>query len=296
MIGKGEQRGTGTGFFCKIRHPNINLSSILLTNNHVLGASQLKEGNVIEFEYNNIIKNLVLTKERRFYTNVLLDYTCNEIFDSDNILNFFEVDEDIINEKFENLNQSEIFILQFPKGDEISFSQGKIMSFDSKNRIIHSASTDSGSSGSPIILRNSQYNFKICGIHFGGDEKKDRNYACLFTEIINDLKIQVNSLTFNTLINKIENKQFFNNLIILQDGRLSGCFEEIVIFNKNDYKKIDLIIRPYLEQKVITYHQQLKNSYIVACSYPIKIIKLKKTFLLFESYDIIQSIENAYYI
>ena len=170
------------------------------------------------------------------------------------------------------------------------------MSFDSKNRIIHSASTDSGSSGSPIILRNSQYNFKICGIHFGGDEKKDRNYACLFTEIINDLKIQVNSLTFNTLINKIENKQFFNNLIILQDGRLSGCFEEIVIFNKNDYKKIDLIIRPYLEQKVITYHQQLKNSYIVACSYPIKIIKLKKTFLLFESYDIIQSIENAYYI
>ena len=118
------------------------------------------------------------------------------------------------------------------------------MSFDSKNRIIHSASTDSGSSGSPIILtfmlfpsmynhfykkillhshifsilfenskrlRNSQYNFKICGIHFGGDEKKDRNYACLFTEIINDLKIQVNSLTFNTLINKIENKQFFNN-------------------------------------------------------------------------------------
>ena len=55
LIGKGEQRGTGTGFFCKIRHPNINLSSILLTNNHVLGASQPKEGNVIEFEYNNIM-------------------------------------------------------------------------------------------------------------------------------------------------------------------------------------------------------------------------------------------------
>ena len=70
------------------------------------------------------------------------------------------MDEDIINEKFENLNQSEIFILQFPKGDEISFSQGKIMSFDSKNRIIHSASTDSGSSGSPIILRNLWNSFR----------------------------------------------------------------------------------------------------------------------------------------
>ena len=54
LIRKDEKKGTGTGFFCKIRHPNINLSSILLTNNHVLGASQLKEGNIIEFEYNNI--------------------------------------------------------------------------------------------------------------------------------------------------------------------------------------------------------------------------------------------------
>ena len=295
LIRKDEKKGTGTGFFCKIRHPNINLSSILLTNNHVLGASQLKEGNIIEFEYNNIIQNLVLTKERRFYTNPTLDYTCIEILDSDNILNFFEIDEDIINEKFENLKESEIFILQFPKGDEISFSQGKIMSFDNKNRIIHSASTDSGSSGSPIILRNSQYNFKICGIHFGGDQNKNRNYASLFTEIVNDLKIQVNSLTFNTLIDKIEIKNhYLNNLIILQDGRLSGCKSEIVIFNKNDYKKIDLTIKPYPENKAIVYHIQLTNGNIIACSYPIKIIKLKKNFLLFESYEIIQTIENDF--
>jgi hypothetical protein len=107
FVTKNEKRGTGTGFFCKIRHPNINLSTILLTNNHVLGASQLKEGNIIEYEYNNnIIKNIVLTKERRFYTNESLDYTCIEIFDSDGILNFFEIDEDIINEKLENLKQS----------------------------------------------------------------------------------------------------------------------------------------------------------------------------------------------
>jgi hypothetical protein len=291
FITKNEKRGTGTGFFCKIRHPNINLNTILLTNNHVLRASQLKEGNVFEYEYNNnIIKNIVLTKERRFYTNESLDYICIEIFDSDGILNFFEIDEDIINEKLENLKQSEIFILQFPKGDEISFSQGKIISLDKKNRIIHSASTDTGSSGSPIILRNSQYNYKICGIHFGGDENKNKNYACLFTEIINDLKIQVNSLTFSTLIDTIDNKEFLNNLIVLQDGRFSACKKEIIIFNKNNYRKIDLTIKPYPENYSIFYHTQLKNGYIVACSYPIKIIKLKKNFYFFESYDIIQSI------
>ena len=66
-----------------------------------------------------------MTKERRFYTNVLLDYTCIEIFDSDNILNFFEVDEDIINEKFENLNQSEILYYNFQKGMKFLFHKEK---------------------------------------------------------------------------------------------------------------------------------------------------------------------------
>jgi hypothetical protein len=127
LVKKGNYSGNGTGFFCKIRHPNINLGTVLLTNNHVLDSDFLKEGNIIEYEYNNnIIKNITLTKERRFYTNKEMDYTCIEIFESDNIDNFFEIDENIINEDYESLKNSEIFILQYPKGDEISFSQGQI--------------------------------------------------------------------------------------------------------------------------------------------------------------------------
>ena len=189
-----------------------------------------------------------------------------------------------------------IFILQYPKGDEISFSQGQILNIN-ENRIIHSASTESGSSGSPIILRNKQYNYKICGIHFGGDLNKNQNYACPLSQIINDLKIQTNNLTFNENFHTIQSKNIIYNLIILQDGRLSGCNQngEIIIYNKNNID-IDLKIELYKKFKILEYHTQLKNGYIVVCSFPITIIKLKKSLLFFESYEIIQYIYNDFNI
>ena len=280
-------------FFCKLRHPNINLSSILLTNNHVLNENYLKEGNIIEYEYNNnIIKSLTLTKDRRAYTNAKLDYTCIEIFDSDNITNFFEIDENIIKEDLNSLKNSEIFILQYPLGDEISFSQGRILNIN-QQRIIHSASTEKGSSGSPIILRNNQYNYKICGIHFGGDKYKEQNYACPLSEIINDLKKQVNNLTFNNNFHTIRPEEFLYNLILLQDGRLSGCRDnKIIIYNKNNINiDLDIKIEDY-KNKIIEYHTQLKNGYIVACNNPIIILKLQKSLFFFETYEIIQKIYN----
>ena len=285
--------GNGTGFFCKLRHPKINLSSILLTNNHVLNEDFLKEGNIIEYEYNNnIINNLTLTKDRRVYTNAKLDYTCIEIFDSDNISNFFEIDENIIEENLDSLKNSEIFILQYPLGDEISFSQGRILSINQK-RIIHSASTEKGSSGSPIILRNNQYNYKICGIHFGGSSAKEQNYACPLSEIINDLKKQVNNLSFNDNFHTIRPENFLFNVILLQDGRLSGCRDDkIIIYNKNN-NNIDLNIKLQdYKNKNIEYHTQLKNGYIVACNSPIIILKLQKSLFFFETYEIIQRIYN----
>ena len=76
---------------------------------------------------------------------------------------------------------------------------------------------------------------------------------------------------------------------------MSACIEgEIKIFNKNN-KDIDLNMKLY-ENRTIEYHTQLKNSYIVACSFPIKIIKLKKKLMVFESYEIVQSISNDYQI
>ena len=70
--------------------------------------------------------------------------------------------------------------MQYPD-KVLSFSNGKIISIEG-NRIKHSCSTKPGSSGSPIISRNS--NSKIIGLHFGC---KEYNYFTSINSIINDI-------------------------------------------------------------------------------------------------------------
>ena len=62
--------------------------------------------------------------------------------------------------------------MQFPNGNDLSFSYGKIKSLIN-NKIIHDASTDNGSSGSPII-RRSRDNY-IIGLHYGGLNRIKKN-------------------------------------------------------------------------------------------------------------------------
>ena len=88
------------------------------------------------------------------------------------------------------LKKTEIFLLQFPNRKNISFSDGKIISFDVDNKIHHSASTDKDSSGSPIIKR-CEDNY-IIGLHFGwyteNENKFIYNLSIPFDIIINDIK------------------------------------------------------------------------------------------------------------
>ena len=59
--------------------------------------------------------------------------------------------------------------MQYPEGNELCFSYGKVLSLK-ENYIVHTASTKDGSSGSPII-RRSEDNY-IIGLHYGGFKKK----------------------------------------------------------------------------------------------------------------------------
>ena len=76
----------------------------------------------------------------------------------------FEIDNIIMNK--DNGNQyknQDIYIVQFPEGRELSFSQGEIQSIQNE-RIEHLVSTHKGSSCSPILVLNNQ-EFKVIGIH-----------------------------------------------------------------------------------------------------------------------------------
>ena len=146
--------------------------------------------------YLNKNKSIQIQKNRRCFTNEKLDYTCIEIFDSDGIEEFFLIDKLVFTGK-KFLLKDEIFILQYPDGGDLSFSPGKILLV--KDKILHhSASTENGSSGSPIIRR---YTKDIIGLHFGGQKsnkiKNDNedifiyNLGIPFDAIINDIKLQL---------------------------------------------------------------------------------------------------------
>ena len=157
------EKGKGSGFFCEI--DNFPFKYALLTNNHILNESYLEIGKKINFEflelkksifnksYNTIKKEIKITEKRKVFTNKELDYTCIELFESDGIIDYFKIEPKLFKNDKNNLKDNDIFILQFPYGNDLSFSYGKIKALKD-NKIIHNASTYNGSSGSPIIIFN----------------------------------------------------------------------------------------------------------------------------------------------
>ena len=195
--------GTGTGFFCKFKYSSIPFEKALFTNNHILNRESIKVGNVIKIENSN--KTIKITDERKTFTNEELDYTCIEILEEDKIYNFFEIDDSILNNRI-SLKNEEIFILQYPNNKPLSFSAGKIINIR-QNKIIHSAITDFGSSGSPLIRRNRNTKNYVIGIHFGS-VKTHGNLATCFDDILKDIRLRmINNNIDNLIIAKFNIKE-----------------------------------------------------------------------------------------
>ena len=201
----------GSGFLLEINEDNIPIKKVLFTCNHVLNEEYLKSNNKIEIKnqakinHINIKNNLVYRLEnyiikennankRKIITDKFLDYTCIEIFDND-----FENDIDLfdINKKEIKINK-DIFILHHPQGQDIlSYSLGQILKIQD-SIIYHSASTERGSSGSPIINRE---DFSVIGIHYGGINN-NFNTAHNIKDILDDIKSKI--LNINNISNIIE--------------------------------------------------------------------------------------------
>ena len=183
------KRGKGSGFFCEIKIGGFPVKHCLFTNNHILNEANIKKNKIIYFEIfkdsKYIEQKIEIGSNRKVYTNKTLDYTCIEILKSDNINNYFEIDPDLIElGNPDYLKDNDIFILQYPNGNNISFSYGKILSIKG-NYITHSASTQGGSSGAPII-RRSKDNY-IIGLHYGGNKDNKFNISTKFNSILKDI-------------------------------------------------------------------------------------------------------------
>jgi len=247
----------GTGFFLKINMENILFKKCLITNNHILNENDIKLNKEIIIEYKNEIKIIEITKNRKVYTNKELDYTCIEIFDKDDIKDYFKIEENIIDYSIENYINKEIFILQYPKGNELSFSSGIILEIKD-NEIKHNSSTYDSSSGSPIILRNS--NNSIIGLHKGSGKYNTINLSTNIISIFNHIKNYTTDKN-NYIIAEIEIKEEDIN----KEIQIINSFEEVKRINewkddKDDYK--------YENEKEIKENCEIKiNNNIIPFSY-----------------------------
>ena len=133
------------------------------------------------------------------------------------IKNIFNIDTFIF-KKDKNLCGEKIFILQYPEEKNISFSGGKIIEVKG-SQIRYNASTEKGSSGSPIIRRlgktSSQENeYQVIGIYSSAGHKKYKDYpeyniGIGFDLIIPDIIFKNNALEIIGIQNEPINLTFF---------------------------------------------------------------------------------------
>ena len=162
----------GTGFFCKIPFPDHNkMLPVLFTAYHIINEEFFNKDDakiVLEIKANPNVKELNL-KDRIKYANKKYDTTIIEIKAEDNISDFLELDDIIVDDIISGKNKNEVFIeeniyiFEYVKG-ELNYSTGILSNTDENNKILlrHTCDTGIGSTGSPIL--NVKTN-RVIGIH-----------------------------------------------------------------------------------------------------------------------------------
>ena len=136
---------------------------------------------------NEVTRKLKL-KNRNTYANENYNVTIIEIKKEDNINNYLELDDKIINDIMDNSNKNNeyinanIYMIHYIKDKRyLSLSFGKILQDDKYSRIYelsYNCGSDLGSSGAPIINFN---NKKVIGIHLS----KHKDYNLKFGTLLN---------------------------------------------------------------------------------------------------------------
>ena len=172
----------GTGFLLNF-WIDLDLFCCLISNEHVISRNIINNNNNnIVIKYDNELKtaNIKLDKNKRYiksFENFGLDITVVEILDEDNInLDFFLWNEPEDFVKNGELIKSNIYIPQYAQGKELVNARGLIIDIN-KYEFTHLASTEHGSSGSPIFLENS---IIVIGIHKGSNKKKLKIMVILY--------------------------------------------------------------------------------------------------------------------
>ncbi len=179
----------GSGFLIKLSKGNSPLFC-LMTNEHVITKDMIESKIKIKIFYDNKYKSveIVLDKKKRFIKDYLylgIDAIIIEIIKEDEIKDdYFLLPNMEYKNGYKEFENKEIYIPQYPGGNELSNSKGTIKSINNYE-FSHFASTERGSSGSPIIIEGT---IKVIGIHKQGRRDKSENYGDFIGPIVESLK------------------------------------------------------------------------------------------------------------
>ena len=205
----------------------------------------------MNFFYYKETRIIKITKNRKVFTDPALGYTCIEIFDSDKINKFFNIDEIIFNEK-ESIKNKEIFLLHYLNGN-LSHAFGKII--DINNDIIkHDVFSENISSGSPLIKR---YNNNLI---LGINGKNDFNSATPFDVIIKNIISQIINNQLVNLTHKEKEKDSNFKKVNKLDHKKNIENERLFSISKITTSKITIskISLPFRKNFIYTKYHILK--------------------------------------
>ena len=201
----------GTGFFCKIPYEN-NSINVLMTNYHVLDEEYYNKNDELNLFINDEeeVKRINLKTERKKYFNKEYDLALIELKEDDRIPinNYLELDDNLFKDEIDAYYQDiSIYVLQYPLGNNAAVSYG-LSNGINNCEIIHTCSTEHGSSGSPILNLS---NNKVIGIHKQGSKNFNYNIGTCLQFPLNDF------------FEKIKNENDPNNI---NNAILNECLEK----------------------------------------------------------------------
>ena len=201
-----------------------------MTNEHIITKEMIELNKIIDIKYNcedKWIKIKLDKNERNIIYNKNLDVTIIEIKKEDEIKDKYFLLPNI-NNNIEYINK-EIYIIQYPEGNKLSYSEGKIININGGSELIYDASITSGSSGSPILLKNT---IEVIGMHKQGSNKKTENYGTLIYSIMQLLKTENNDIPHGKgiLYNKNDNMIYDGEIL---NGKDEGNVKHI--YKNGDY-------------------------------------------------------------
>jgi len=189
-----ENNRIGSGCFLKFERNGKDFYCII-TNQHVIKPCMVSNKEEIIIKYDNESKDFIIKLDKK--ERIIEYFKDNEAFKIDAII--IEIlEKDDINDSFflipnldyidqnDLLINKEIQILQFPGGEDLSLSMGKILRISTKNdfTFYHNADTKPGSSGSPIVLEGEK---TVIAIHVGGRVDKKENVGIFIGIIVEEM-------------------------------------------------------------------------------------------------------------